>query len=111
MGDQGETAVDSRLRGAWRLIEVFAFDDTGALVPSPLGPEPMGISEFGPRRMMVVVGWKNTSAEAASSRVFIAYSGAYTFDGSTLTTYVDAAANPELVGTEQARTIFSIETE
>lgn len=94
------------LIGAWRLIDACAVDQSGNRFPSPLGPEPMGIAEFGADRMMVVVGDGRPSLPPdAKNRILNAYSGAYRFDGDELLTRVDAASDPALLGTEQVRQV------
>lgn len=94
------------LLGTWRLIEGHALDQSGNQLPSPLGPEPMGIAEFGSDRVMAVFGDGRLSLPPdAKNRIMIAYSGAYSFDGNELVTCVDAASDPALVGTEQVRQV------
>ncbi len=66
----------------------------------------MGIAEFGPDRLIAVVGDGRLSLPpGAKNRMLIAYSGAYSFDGDELVTRVDAASDPALVGTEQVRQV------
>jgi len=94
------------LLGTWRLIEGHAVDQSGNRLPLPLGPEPMGVVEFGPERMITVAGdGRLTLPPDTKNRIFIAYSGAYSFDGNELVTCVDAASDPALVGTEQVRQV------
>ena len=94
------------LIGTWRLVESSMKDETGALVSTPLGPQPMGVVEFGEERMIVVfVDGRAALPVDVPNRLLVAYSGPYTFDGSTLTTTVDAASDPALVGTTQTRAI------
>jgi hypothetical protein len=70
------------LVGIWKLVEARAFDDAGHEVPSPLGPEPMGGLFVEAERIMVIVGdGRVTLPPDAPKRVFLAYSGPYTFDG------------------------------
>jgi hypothetical protein len=67
----------------------------------------MGVAEFGEERMTaVVVDGRATLPVDVPNRLLVAYSGPYTFEGSTLTTMVDAASDPALVGTTQARAIM-----
>jgi hypothetical protein len=81
-------------------------DETGALVPTPLGPQLMGVAEIGEERMAVVVVDGRAALPVDVPNRLLAYSGLYTFDGSTLTTTVDAASDPALVGTTQTRSIM-----
>jgi len=70
----------------------------------------MGVAEFGPERMIGVTGDARSSLPTGvNTRVLVAYSGAYTFDGSELVTQVDAASDPALIGTEQRRRIKVID--
>ena len=43
------------LLGNWQLIEALPFDESGLPLPSPFGPQPMGIVRFEAERMAVVV--------------------------------------------------------
>jgi Lipocalin-like domain len=97
--------------GTWKLIEGYALDKSGNRLPSPFGPQPMGVAEFGPERMIGVTGDARSSLPPeVNSRVLVAYSGPYSFDGSELVTKVDAASDPALIGTEQRRRIKVIDT-
>jgi hypothetical protein len=42
--------------GTWKLIEGYALDKSGNRLPSPFGPQPIGVAEFGPERMIGVTG-------------------------------------------------------
>ena len=44
------------LVGIWKLVEARAFDEAGHEVPSPLGPEPMGVLLIEAKRIMVTAG-------------------------------------------------------
>ena len=96
--------------GTWRLVEGYALDKSGHRIPSPFGPQPMGVAEFGPKRMIGVSGDARSSLPSdVNTRVLVAYSGTYNFDGSELVTQVDAASDPALIGTEQRRRIKVID--
>src|SRR5215469_10373055 len=70
--------------GIWKLVEARAFDDAGHEVPSPLGPEPMGGLFVEAERIMVIAGdGRVTLPPEAAKRGFVAYSGTYTFDGTS----------------------------
>jgi hypothetical protein len=85
------------LVGVWKLIEVRAFDDAGRELPSPLGPEPMGVATFGAERAIVSAGdGRVTLPPEVSKRVFAAYCGRYTFDGTKYVCQVDGASSPDM---------------
>jgi hypothetical protein len=71
--------------------------DTGQEVPSPFGPQPMGVAIFDAERMMVMGGDGRTALSSVLKRVFVAYCGNYTFDGTKLVTRADSASGPELI--------------
>jgi hypothetical protein len=54
-------------------------------------------------RMMAVVCDSAKELPAGSKREYSSYCGNYTFDGSTLTTRVDAASDPARIGSDQVR--------
>ena len=86
------------LVGIWKLVEARAFDDAGHEVPSPLGPQPMGGLFVEAERIMVIVGdGRVTLPPDAPRRVFGAYSGPYTFDGTRYVCHPDSASSPELL--------------
>ncbi|MBK1662008.1 lipocalin-like domain-containing protein [Paracraurococcus ruber] len=93
-----------RLIGCWRLLEVTARDAAGRAVPSPYGPQPMGVVRFEADRMMAAVGDGRAPA-AGEGRFFASYTGTWTFDGTVLSTRVDAAYPPERIGSDQVRQV------
>ena len=85
------------LVGIWKLVETRAFDDDGNEVPSPPGPQPMGGLFVEAERIMVIVGdGRITLPPDAPKRVFVAYGGPYTFDGTRYVCHPDSASSPEL---------------
>ena len=95
----------SSLLGVWKLVNARAFDDAGRELPPPLGPQPMGVASFGAERMVGIIGDARASLPAEDpARPFLAYTGAYSFDGEVLTTKADDASRPELV-VEQVRKV------
>ena len=78
--------------------------------PRHSGRSPWESPEFGPERMIAVTGDARSSLPPeVNSRVLVAYSGPYSFNGSELVTKVDAASDPALIGTEQRRRIKVID--
>jgi hypothetical protein len=55
------------------------------------------------RGLMAALSDGRPDVPAGTKREYGGYCGNYTFDGSTLTTTVDASPNPALVGTVQTR--------
>ena len=85
------------LVGVWKLVEARAFDDAGQEVPSPLGPRPMGVAIIDAERIMAMAGDGQTELPPEAKRVFAAYCGRYTFDGTKAVTRVDGASGPEMM--------------
>src|SRR5690242_14192876 len=97
--------LHASLVGTWKLVQTRAFDDAGREVPSPLGPHLIGTVAFEVERMVEIVADGRVSLPPdAPPRLFIAYTGAYRFDGETLVTRADDASRPELI-VEQVRRI------
>ena len=71
----------------------------------PYGPQPMGVVTFSvDRRMAAVVCDGRTSLPSGKgAREYNSYCGAYTFDGATLVTRVDACSDPARMGSDQVR--------
>ena len=85
------------LVGIWKLVAVRAFDDSGDELPSPLGPQPMGIAIFDTERAIATAGdGRVTLPSDVPKRIFAAYCGRYTFDGTELVTHVDGASSPDM---------------
>ena len=85
------------LVGAWKLIETRAFDEAGREVPSPFGPQPMGVAIFDAERGMAMGCDSRTTLPPEAKRAFVAYCGRYTFDGTKLVTHADGASSPDLL--------------
>ena len=98
--------IDPRILGTWRLKSAIGRDDAGNMLPPPFGPAAMGLNTFRPDgRMMSVLGDGRASLPEGEPRQFVAYSGNYAFDGTTLTTRVDASSDPSRVGGDQVRRV------
>lgn len=85
------------LIGIWKLIETRAFDEAGREVPSPFGPQPMGVAIFDAERGMAMSCDSRLALPPEAKRAFVAYCGRYTFDGTKLVTRVDGASSPDLM--------------
>ena len=100
------TMIDTRIVGTWRLKRTIGRDDAGNELPPPFGPAAMGLNVFRTDgRMMSVLGDGRSSLPAGEPRQFMAYSGNYTFDGTTLTTRVDASSDASRIGGDQVRLV------
>ena len=98
--------IDKRIIGTWRLRRTKAVDDDGKALEPPLGPTPNGVSCFqADGRMFSVICDGRAQLPAGASRQFMSYAGNYTFDGSTLSTRVDASSDPSRVGGDQVRSV------
>ena len=92
------------ITGTWRLVAAKSVDPDGRPLEPPYGPLAIGRIVFTTdKRVMVAVCDGRPSLPAGVKREYGGYTGDYSFDGTTLTTNVDAAPNPALVGTAQVR--------
>jgi hypothetical protein len=98
------TAIDPRIVGTWRLKSTMGRDDTGKLLPPPYGPLAMGLVVFAADGRMMAVLCDGRKA-LDGPRQFMSYAGNYTFDGTTLSTRVDASSEASRVGGDQVRTV------
>jgi hypothetical protein len=90
--------------GTWRLVGAVSHDPDGRALPLPYGPQAIGRIVFtADKRVMVAICDGRPTLPAGTKREYGGYRGDYAFDGATLTTRVDAAPNPALVGTAQVR--------
>lgn len=99
--------VISKLIGTWRLVATRAVDGHGRPVRAPYGPVPRGIVTFGVdgRMMAVLCDGRPVLPPGETVREFNSYAGNFTFDGRQLVTEVDAASNPDWIGSEQVRSV------
>ena len=102
----------NRLAGTvWKLIAARAFDSAGHELPSPLGPQPLGVAIFEVERLIATAADGRPSLPPDTpGRAFACYTGRYTFDGTTLTTSVDAASSPDMLADQVRRIRFESET-
>jgi hypothetical protein len=75
-------------------------------LPSPLGPQPMGVAIIGAERMMAMAGDGRVALPPEIKRAFAAYCGQYTFDGTKAVTRVDGASSPDLLEDQVRRIRF-----
>ncbi len=88
-------ANDTRVVGVWRLVSTRATDPDGKQVGVPFGPRGMGLVTLtSDGRMIAVLVDGRASLPDGTPRQYSSYCGNYTFDGSTLTTIVDANCDP-----------------
>jgi len=93
--------------GTWRLVMTRAHDDAGQPMHAPYGPVPMGVVMFSADGRMVAVLCDARPQLPADEeeREYSSYCGNYTFDGTTLVTRVDAAADVSRLGGDQVRRV------
>jgi hypothetical protein len=90
--------------GTWRLVAAKSVDPQGRPLQPAYGPKAIGRIVFtADKRVLVSISDGRRELPAGSVREYGGYTGDYSFDGTTLTTNVDAAPNPALVGTAQIR--------
>jgi Lipocalin-like domain len=92
--------------GIWRLAGSTATDANGNKKDVPFGPRGMGLVTLtADGRMMAVLVDGRKSLPDGAKREYSSYCGNYTFDGSTLTTIVDASSDPARMGSAQVRKV------
>ena len=92
--------------GTWRLAVATATDANGNKKEVPFGPRGMGLVTLtADGRMMAVLVDGRKNLPDGAKREYSSYCGNYTFDGSTLTTIVDAASDPARMGSAQVRKV------
>jgi hypothetical protein len=98
--------VERNIVGVWRLVSTRATDPDGKQVGVPFGPRGMGLlSLTGDGRQMSVLVDGRASLPEGTLRQYSSYCGNYTFDGSTLTTVVDANCDPVRFTAPQVRKV------
>ena len=98
--------IDKRIIGTWQLKSTKGVDDTGRVMPPPFGSAPYGVVCFqADGRMCNVICDGRAELPAGEMRQFMSYAGNYAFDGTTLTTRVDASSDASRIGGDQVRTV------
>ena len=101
MASQNKSVV-----GVWRLVTTRAIDPAGRQVGVPFGPRGMGLLTLtSDGRLMSVLVDGRASLPEGTPRQYSSYCGNYTFDGSTLTTIVDANCDPVRFTAPQVRKV------
>lgn len=102
----GTAVASPNVVGVWRLAGATAVDANGNKMAVPYGPRGMGIVTLtADGRMMAVLCDGRPSLPEGSKREYSSYCGNYTFDGSTLTTIVDANSDPARFTAPQVRKV------
>jgi lipocalin-like protein len=92
--------------GVWRLAGATATAADGKAQAVPYGPRGMGIVTLtADGRMMAVLCDGRATLPEGAKREYASYCGNYTFDGSTLTTVVDANSDPARFTAPQVRKV------
>jgi hypothetical protein len=95
------------LIGIWRLVASKAWDEAGNSLPAPYGVHPTGQITFTAEgRMLAALCNGDADPGAGVDRGYSSYGGFYTLDGTTLTTAVDMASDPQRIGGNQVREAF-----
>ena len=98
--------IDKRIIGTWQLKSSKAVDDDGKMLAPPYGPAPNGVVCFqADGRMYCVLCDGRAELPAGEPRQFMSYAGNFTFDGTTLSTRVDASSDASRIGGEQVRAV------
>ena len=99
-------SIVGSIAGTWRLKSTIGRDDAGKLLPPPYGPTPNGVVCFqGDGRMYSVLCDGRAELPAGEPRQFMSYAGNYTFDGTLLSTRVDASSDTSRIGGDQVRNV------
>ena len=93
--------------GTWTLVRGQSKDPNGAPLPPPYGGEKAIGSVVLTRdgRMAAVLIDGRAELPAGETREYTSYCGAFTFDGATLITRVDACSDPARMDTDQVRNV------
>jgi hypothetical protein len=98
--------IDNNIIGIWRLKSTKTIASEGEPIPPPFGPAPNGLMCFQPDgRMYCVLCDGRTETPVDVSRQFMSYAGNYTFNGSILSTFVDASSDAKRIGTNEVRDV------
>jgi len=98
--------IDKRIIGTWQLKRTKGVDDSGKVLPPPYGPAPNGVVCFqADGRMYCVLCDGRAELPPGEPRQFMSYAGHYTFDGTTLSTRVDASSDASHIGGDQVRNV------
>ena len=99
-------AATPNVVGVWKLAGGSMTDPSGRQVGVPYGPRGMGLVTLtADGRMMAVLVDGRESLPESTPRQYSSYCGNYTFDGSTLTTVVDANCDPVRFTAPQVRKV------
>ena len=99
-------AATPNVVGVWRLAGATATAADGKAQAVPYGPRGMGIVTLtADGRMMAVLCDGRAALPEGAKREYSSYCGNYTFDGSTLTTIVDANSDPARFTAPQVRKV------
>lgn len=95
------------ITGTWALVQASSKTADGKEMPPPYGGEKaMGRAVFNEDgRMMAVLIDGRAQLPNGVKREYTSYCGCYTFDGRQLITRVDAASDPDRMGTDQIRDV------
>src|SRR3981189_738781 len=97
---------DTNVVGVWRLVSTRATDPAGRQVGVPFGPRGLGLGTLtAAGRPLAVLGGGRARLPEGTPRQYSSYCGNYTFDGSTLTTIVDANCDPVRFTAPQVRKV------
>jgi len=100
------STIDHRIIGTWRLESTKGVNDAGEALAPPYGPAPNGLVEFrADGRMLCVLCDGRAELPDGEPRQYVSYAGNYSFDGTTLSTRVDASSDANRVGGDQVRTV------
>jgi hypothetical protein len=95
------------LSGTWELVRTTSTAADGSPMPAPYGGDSaMGLVSFrADGRMVCVLCDSRIQLSPESPREYNSYCGAYTYDGTQLTTAVDASSNSKWFATDQIRDV------
>lgn len=98
--------IDKSITGIWRLKSTKTIASEGEPPSPPFGPVPNGVMCFQPDgRMYCVLCDGRVELPPGLSRQFMSYAGNYTFNGSILSTLVDASSDAKRISTNEVRNV------
>ena len=100
------TTIDGRIVGTWRLVSTKGVDDAARPCRRPTVRRRTAWCASRPAGACIACcATAARNLPSGEPRQFMSYAGNYTFDGTTLSTRVDASSDASRVGGDQVRAV------